>query len=68
MANRKGIRLTCPTCGRNGFFTITQIKDTSGKVFCVRHAVPVEMVNLITLIDLTLKKPEPEEKRVRRQA
>lgn len=62
MANRKGIRLTCPTCSRSNFFTLDQIRAVEGFLYCQRHGRPVRLIDLAEVIRLAVRSQEKREK------
>lgn len=64
----KGVRLYCPQCKDNAFFTEEELAQyPGGEVDCGNHAYPVEMVNLAEFMKINgfgsnehLVEPEPE--------
>jgi hypothetical protein len=54
----KGKRLTCPYCKDSSFFTLEQIEAMNGRVQCGNHLAPIEMVDLVALLEiLTVGQP-----------
>lgn len=48
----RGKRLTCPVCRDSGFYPLAQIAASNGRIRCTNHLAPVDMVDLVTLLEI----------------